>query len=313
MAYEHQREPLLRELPGPESLPSRAMAAAQRVAAEVLETCRQPTLLALRRSALPTTPIRSSRKSELIADLTAECNTPANRQRIFTEVLATWSTHELRLFIAHLKGLGYNTPVGLRCKPADLIAAIVSAERKDICSSAPVAATARIGSKRTRNGICSSAPAVARAPAVSKPAVSDPSAGSSQSVREGACSSAGVAEPPSCMALVALDSAAAPLKLQKKLSRRWSKKWAKSLKKQIRKQKLKRVADETRKAFQEHQTTTTVGELRVMVGQAVGLPLDGKYRLGFDRTIFELTRPPPKKRRARRRFYIPMRSRTESA
>ena len=70
---------------GPESIQSQAMAAAQRVAEEVLGTCRQQALLALRRSVLPTTPIRSERKSELIADIAAECDTPTNRQRIFTE------------------------------------------------------------------------------------------------------------------------------------------------------------------------------------------------------------------------------------
>ena len=40
-------------------------------------------LLALRRSVLPTTPIRSERKSDLIADIAAECATLGSRQRIF--------------------------------------------------------------------------------------------------------------------------------------------------------------------------------------------------------------------------------------
>ena len=43
------------------------MAAVQRVVEEVVDTCRQQTLLALRRSILPATPIRSTRKSDLIA------------------------------------------------------------------------------------------------------------------------------------------------------------------------------------------------------------------------------------------------------
>ena len=108
-------------------------------------------------------------------------------------------------------------------------------------------------------------------PAVRKPAVIDPTAscatGSSQSVRKDVCSSAGVAEQlgpcaeGTSQALVALDSAAAPLKLQQKLSRRWRKKWAKLFKRKIRKQKLKRVEDELRKALREHQATKTVGEL----------------------------------------------------
>ena len=80
-----------------------------------------------------------------------------------------------------------------------------------------------------------------------------------------------------------------------------------------RKQKLKRVEDELRKAFQEHRATATVGELRAMVGQAVGVPLDGKYRLRFDRALVKLTSAPPKQRRAHHRFFIAKGSRTESA
>ena len=88
--------------------------------------------------------------------------------------------------------------------------------------------------------------------------------------------------------MVALDSAATPLKLQQKLFRRWSKKCARFIKKHDRKRKLKRVEDELRKAVQDHQATSTVGELRAMVGQAVGLPFDGQYRLRFDRAVIRL-------------------------
>ena len=297
------------------------MAVPQRVAEEVLGTCRQPALLALRRSVLPATPIKSSRKAELISDIAAECDALADRQHIFTEVLVTWSMHELHLFIARLRGLGYMVPVGKRPRQQDLIAAIVSAgectatapmvskrTRKDICSSASTAARAPAPamSKQTRKDICSSASAAA---------VGDPTASCSTE-----SSSAGVAElpgsaiePPSCMALVAVDSAAAPLKLQQKLTKRWCKKVSKLLKKKQNKQKLKQVKDELRNVFHEHRATATVGELRAMVGQAVGLPLDGKYRLRFDRALIKLTSAPPKKRRAQRRFTIAKGSRTESA
>ena len=289
------------------------MAAAQRIAEEVLETCRQKALLALRRSVLPTTPIRSERKSELIADIAAECDTPGSRQRIFARVFVNWSMHELRLIKARLRGLGYMVPVGQRPRKQDLIAAIVSAGE--------LTATAPTVSERTRKDICSSASAAARAPTVSKPAASS-SAGVAEQPglrAEGASQGSSfegpgsAVEPPSCTALVALDSAAAPLKLRQKLSGRWRKKWAKLFKKKDRKQKLKRVEDELRKAFQEHRATTTVGELRAMVGQAVGLPLDGKYRLRFDRALAKLTCAPTTKRRAQRRFTIARRSRTESA
>ena len=49
-----------------------------------------------------------------------------------------------------------------------------------------------------------------------------------------------------------------------------------------------------------------------MVAQAVGVPLDGKYRLRFDNALIKLTSAPPKKRRAQRRFTIARGSRTES-
>ena len=99
------------------------MAAAQRVTEEVLGTCQQEALLALRRSVLPCTPIRSKRKLELIADIAPECDTPANRQRILAEVLGTWLMRDLRLFIARLRGLGYMVPVAQRPRQQDLIAA----------------------------------------------------------------------------------------------------------------------------------------------------------------------------------------------
>ena len=88
------------------------MLAAQRVTEEVLGTCRQEALLALRRSVLPCVPIRSKRKLELIADIAADCDTPTNRQRIIAEVLDTWSMHELRMLIARLMRARLNGPSG---------------------------------------------------------------------------------------------------------------------------------------------------------------------------------------------------------
>ena len=302
------------------------MSAAQHVAEEVLAGFRQEALLSLRRSVLPCTPIRSKRKLELIADIAPECDTPANRQRIFAEVLGTWSMHELRLFIARLKGLGYMVPVAQRPRQQDLIAAIVNAgeciakapivskqtskTRKDICSSASAAAaTAPTVSKRARKE-CD-----ARAPAEQSGLRAEGTSQGSSSTRVmGASEDPGSAvKPPSCTALVAVDSAAAPVKLQQRLHRRWRKKWMKCYKRQDRKQKLKRVEDELRKVFQEHQATATVGELRAMVGHAVGVPLDGKYRLRFDRALVNLTSAPLKKHRPKRRFTIARGSRTESA
>ena len=285
------------------SIHSATMLVAQRVTEEVLETCRQQALLSLRRSVLPGTPIRSSRKLELIADIAPECDTLANRQRIFAEVLGTWSMHELRVFIARLRGLGYMVPVAQRPRQQDLIAAIVNAG--ECIAKGPGKQTSK-----TRKDLCSSASAAAARAAAEQSGLCAEGASQSSSA-EGPRSAV---EPPSCTALVALDSAAAPLKLQQRLSKRWRKKCVKFLHRQDRKQKLKRVEDELRKAFQEHQATATVGELRAMVGHAVGVPVDdGKYRLRFARALNKLTSAPPKKRRATRRFTIARSSRTESA
>ena len=165
-------------------------------------------------------------------------------------------------------------------------------------------ARAPVVSKRMRKDICSSAGACSSA------GVAEPLGPCS----EGASQDPGSAvEPPPCTALVALDSAAAPLKLQQKLRRRWSKKWARFIKKNDRKRRLKRVEDELCKALQGNQATSAVGKLRTMVEQAVGVPLDGRYRWRFDRALVKLTSAPPKKRRARRRFTIAKGSRVQSA
>ena len=290
-----------------------AMLASQRVTEEVLGKCRHQALLALRRSVLPGMPIQSNRKLDLIADIAPECDTPANRQRIFAEVLGTWSTHELRLFIARLKGLGYMVQMAKRPRQQDLIAAIVNAGER--IAKAPIVGK---GTSKTRKDIATAPTArdlcprqeSGRAKATAEQYGLRAEGTSQGSSAEGPGSAV---EPPSCTTLVAFDSAAAPLKLRKRLSKRWCKKWAKILKRQDRKQKLKRVEDELRKALQEHQDTATLGELRAMVGHAVGVPLDGKYRLGFDRALVNLTSAPLKKHRATRRFTIARGSRTESA
>ena len=210
--------------------------------------------------------------------------------------------------------------VAQRPRHQDLIAAIVNAG--ECIAKAPIVSKQ---TSKTRKEICSSASAAAAtAPTVSKRAHKECDArgpaeqsglraeGTSQDSSSTRVMGASE-EPGSCTALVAVDSAAAPVKLQQRLHRRWRKKWMKFHKRQDRKQKLKCVEDELRKAFQEHRATATVGELRAMVGHAVGVPLDGKYRLRFDRALINLTSAPLKKRRPRRRFTIGRGSRTESA
>ena len=283
---------------GPAGMQSYDMAAAQGVVVEVLQTCRQQDLLALRRSTLPATPIRSTRKSDLVADVAAECDALANRQRIFAEVMVDWTMHDMRCFMARLKGLGYVVPIGQRPRRPDLMAAIINT--REYVAKAPVV------SKRMRKDLCSSASACSSAGVAEHlgPCSEGTTQDSCSSTRNSCGDPGSAAEPPSCTAMVALDSSAAPLKLQQKMFKRWSKKWARFTKKNDRKHKLKRVADELRKALQDHRATSTVGDLRDMVGQAVGLPLDGKYRLRFDRALVKLTSAPPKKRRKRCRFTI---------
>ena len=99
-----------------------AMAAARRVVEEVLGVCRQAELLALNRWYLSS----SAKKSDLIADLAAECDSPASRQHICSDVLATWNVRELRSFIARLKGLGRVVAVGQQPRQRDLAEAIIN-------------------------------------------------------------------------------------------------------------------------------------------------------------------------------------------
>ena len=238
------------------------MAAAGLVVEEVLGACRQTDLLAIRRSLPSATPPRSTRRSDLVADLAAECDRPGGRQKIFTHVLASWSMLELRIFKARLKGLGCMIGVGPRPRKKDLIAAIINTTEY------------ALGTSKVAKDPCS------RSGSVSK----DPSAPS--------------------MVLVAFDSAAAPVKMQRKLFRRWSKKWARYNKKKERNHKLKCVKDELGKALQILGEKVTVGELCAMVAQTLDLPLDGKYRLRFDRAWRKLMSPPQKSRRARCRFTI---------
>ena len=140
------------------------MLAAQHVAEEVLGACRSEALLALRRSVLPCTPIRSKRKSELIIEIALECDALAKRQRIFTEVVGTWLKQDLRSLIARLKGLGYMVPVAQSSRKQDLIAAIVNAG--ECIAKAPIVSKQ---TSKTRKDICSSvSAAAAMAPTVSK-------------------------------------------------------------------------------------------------------------------------------------------------
>jgi len=258
------------------------MAAIPRVWEEVLGNCLQRDLMAFRRYSPLAATKGSTRKADLITDLLSACDGVAAGQRMCSELMAAWSTHVLRLFIARLRGLGFMVTVGPRPRRQDLVAAIISAE----------------GHPRVRG---SHAPGRSAEPRHSP--------GPSEDTGKGVCPSTSASYSPglpsSSVALVAVDSAAAPVKLQFKLRRRWAKRWARLLRKRDRKRNLKRVEGELRNALQDHGEMTSIGDLRSMVGKALGLALDdGEYRRRFDRTLSQLTSPPQQKRRARQRFTI---------
>ena len=49
----------------------------------------------------------------------------------------------------------------------------------------------------------------------------------------------------------------------------------------------------------------SVGDMRAMVGQTLGLSLDDtEYRVRFDKALSRITSPPPQRRRKRCRFTI---------
>ena len=112
------------------------------------------------------------------------------------------------------------------------------------------------------------------------------------------------AGPQESMALVAYDTAADPGKLQRKLMKRWGKRCARFLKRAASKAKLANLDTALQRVLQQHGETTTIGELRAMVGRAVGVTLEGKYRAPFDKALSRLTAPPPARPRACRRFKI---------
>ncbi len=259
---------------------------------ELLHTCRLEDLKAFRRSLPSAAATQSTRKGDLIAEFLSKFDDAA-MERVCSEVLASRRVPELRLFLARLRNCGFQVAKGPQPRREDLTSAIIGA----------------------KFGPGSHAPGRSAAPGESKGLSSS---GPDEERSKGACFSSSVSRPrqplssmmpspqaPMPMALVALDSTAAPAKLQRKLRKRWAKKCAKFIRKQDRKRKLKRVEEETRKALQEHEETK-VKDLRVIVANAVGLAVtDFKFWVRFDSSLAKLTRPPPApKRRQRPRFSI---------
>ena len=68
-----------------------------------------------------------------------------------------------------------------------------------------------------------------------------------------------------------------------------------------RRDRLAKVEEALQGALGDNKTST-VGELRAIVGQKLGITLDGKNRLAFDKALFKLTAPPPRQQRPLKRF-----------
>ena len=83
------------------------------------------------------------------------------------------------------------------------------------------------------------------------------------------------AGPQESMALVAYGTAADPGKLQRELMKRWGKRCARFLRRAARTEKLANLDTVLQRVLQDHGETTTIGELRAMVGRAVGVTLEG--------------------------------------
>ena len=91
-------------------------------------------------------------------------------------------------------------------------------------------------------------------------------------------------EPQASAVLVAFETSADPSKLRRKLVKRWRKSYGNCLKKRQQKEKLASLQTVLQKALQEHGPTVTMGELRAMVGQTLGITLEGKNKVPFDNT-----------------------------
>ena len=90
-----------------------------RVLEELGETCRVKDLLAFRQYSPSAAAVHSTRKADLIAEFLSVFD-DATTERVCSDVLASWSVHELRLFLARLRGLGFHVAMGPRPPAAGL-------------------------------------------------------------------------------------------------------------------------------------------------------------------------------------------------
>jgi hypothetical protein len=105
------------------------------------------------------------------------------------------------------------------------------------------------------------------------------------------------------LALVALDSSAAPARTEQKLKKRWHKLARKAIAAALRKSLPRRLRQAVAKLLEDHPDHT-VAALREAAGRQVGVSLEGKYRYLFDKALYRLTAMPMKKRRPQVRWVL---------
>ena len=88
------------------------------------------------------------------------------------------------------------------------------------------------------------------------------------------------------------------------MARGWAQRWLQFYKKQKKKKQWQQIQGAIQSALEEHGATMAVGDMRAMVGQTLGLSLDGEYRVRFDKALSRITSPPPERCRKRCRFTI---------
>ena len=108
--------------------------------------------------------------------------------------------------------------------------------------------------------------------------------------------------PETSTALVACETSADPGRLKRKVLKRWRKQYAKWQRKLQRKKSLAGLQTVLEQALRESGADVTMGALRTIVEARLGVGLQGKNSVHFDKALFALTHAPKQKPRARRRF-----------
>ena len=260
--------------------------AAQWVVREILGASSQRELLACRRTLVTAGRVASTLKRDLVPELSELCEDVGLRRRICNEILAGYGAKDLREWIKRLRKHGCLVRVGPQPKRDDLASAIIDIDAFATTggrASASSGSSAEIGPSNTETPT-----AWLRQ--------SDDLFSSSAEEEDRPVPNASTT-PDTSMALVAFESSADPGKLQKKLIKRWGKK--------RRKEKLGRLESVLKDTLDEHAgLPTTVDELRGIVGQTLGISLQGNALVTFYKVLFKLTAPPPKKTRSRPRFKV---------